>query len=140
MSGATHAGLAARLVGVWALERYTLDLADGAIEPLGSAPRGRLAYTADGFMSAHLAPAAGAGEPPAATLGYCGRWRLDGERVLHEVEISSRAGMAGTTQVRPMAFVDGALVLTAANAREAPGPGARTGTGTLVWRRLEGAA
>ena len=125
-----------RLVGVWSLERFVLTLQNGArIEPLGGAPTGRLVYTAGGFMSAHIAPE---GSPDAATLGYCGRWRVRGSQVFHDVEISSRAGMAGRTQVRDMRFDGDRLVLTAEGAREGPAPDARRGVGTLRWRRTEG--
>ena len=128
-----------RLVGTWALERFTLALPDGSIlEPLGSAPVGRLVYTASGFMSAHLMP--GDGAAPVATLGYCGRWRVDGDRVLHEVEISSRPGMTGTTQVRPMALEGDRLTLTSERARAGAGEDVPTGVGTLRWRRIDGPA
>jgi hypothetical protein len=125
-----------RLVGVWSLERFVLKLDGGAsVEPLGRAPIGRLVYTAGGFMSAHIAPE---GSPDAATLGYCGRWRVRGAQVFHEVEISSRGSMAVRTQVREMAFDGDRLVLTAERAREGPEPDARRGTGVLRWRRIEG--
>lgn len=125
------------LVGTWALERFTLALPDGSeIEPLGTAPVGRLVYTASGFMSAHLMR--GGGKAPVAMLGYCGTWRVEGDRVLHAVEISSRPGMTGTTQVRPMAFVGDRLVLTSERARAGAGEDAATGVGTLRWRRLDG--
>ncbi len=131
----------AKLVGTWALERFTLELPDGSrIEPLGTAPMGRLVYTAGGFMSAHLMPGDGVadGAAPVATLGYCGRWRVEGDRVLHAVEISSRPGMTGTTQVRPMAIEGDRLVLTSERARGGAGKDAPIGVGTLRWRRIDG--
>ncbi len=132
----------ARLVGTWALERFTLALPNGhVIEPLGSAPIGRLVYTEAGFMSAHLMPdesVPDGGAARVATLGYCGRWRVEGDRVLHEVEISSRPGMTGTTQVRPMAFEGETLVLTSERARAGAGEDVPIGVGTLRWRRIDG--
>lgn len=130
---------ASRLVGTWALERFTLALPDGSrLEPLGHAPRGRIVYTPGGFMSAHLAPEGPPDTPAPATLGYCGRWRVRGDNVFHYVEISSRPDMAGRTAVRTMAFDGDRLVLTDEGAHEGPWSGARIGTGTLRWRRIEG--
>lgn len=126
----------AGLVGTWALERFVLALPDGTtIEPLGPTPVGRLVYTASGFISAHLMPDPAQGAA-VATLGYCGRWRVEGDRVLHQVEISSRPGMTGTTQVRPMVLDGDVLVLTSERARAGQGEDARVGVGTLRWRRI----
>lgn len=44
------------LSGVWQLVSCTITHGDGRIEhPFGSEPRGLIAYTADGWMSCHMA-------------------------------------------------------------------------------------
>ena len=117
------------LIGVWDLIHYSLTLPDGTrVQPIGAKPLGRLIYTADHIMSAHLMPADGDG---VTYLSYSGRWHIAGPEVLHDVDFSTRPGMVGTTQRRQMEFGGETLTLTA---NMAPWQG-RTGQGRLTWRR-----
>ena len=128
-----------RLVGVWELVDYRIELADGSrIQPLGSAPKGQLIYTAEGRMGAHLMhggapdPDAPAFPDPLTGGGYCGSWRLEGGMVYHEVEIASVAGRPGTVLVREWSFDGTDLILVARNGPRVPVPN----KGTLRWRRV----
>ncbi|MEM7188576.1 MAG: lipocalin-like domain-containing protein [Pseudomonadota bacterium] len=120
-----------RLIGIWSLVSYILTLAEEQrVEPIGPTPIGRLIYTDMGLMSAHLM-AAGPGQ--VSYLSYSGKWRRVGSEVLHDVDISSRVGMVGTTVRRNLALTDGQLTLTA---RNAPWQN-QHGTGRLTWRRAD---
>lgn len=128
-----------QFVGVWRLVDYRIEGTDGAVvNPLGSAPKGRLVYTAGGRMSAHLmaggVPDDGAPFPdPLIGGGYCGRFRLDAARVYHDVEIATVPGRPNTTLTREWSFDGEDLVLVARDVPRAPAPN----TATLRWRREE---
>lgn len=131
---------ATRFVGVWKLVDYRIRLEDGSeILPLGSAPLGQIVYTANGRMTAHLMhgglpdPGASAFPDPLVGGGYCGGYRIEGNRVFHDVEIASVAGRPGTTLMREWSFDGADLLLTAHNGPRAPMPN----TATLRWRRME---
>jgi hypothetical protein len=111
---------AQRLIGTWRLAGWHRIGADGTrTEPLGPGATGLIAYTADGFMFATLtapnrAPFAG-GDPFGGTaeecrgamatgLSYCGRWRVDGETLVHTVELSMFPNWAGIEMVRTLRF------------------------------------
>lgn len=133
----------AELVGVWRLEEY-LNLDDdgrGYEGPLGPHPRGLLIYGADGYMSVSMMrspqpasgnhAATGSGE---VFMGYAGRWRLsDGNRVVHEVEVSAHPVMVGTEQVREVEL-DGDRLSLYGNAVLSDRPVRRV----LRWRRASG--
>ena len=85
-------------------------------------------YTADGFMFATLmgpnrAPFAG-GDPMGGTaeethramstgLSYCGRWRMEGDRLFHNVELSMFPNWVGAEMTRTTRFDgDRAIVTT----------------------------
>lgn len=137
------------LVGVWRLMGFEAVTSDGeTLKPYGETPEGRLVYTEGGVMSAHL----GAGDlPPFAELGetnaeralaalrghhsYSGRWRVEGDKVIHDVDISISPDWVGTEKVRRIEFDGDELILT----EEALEPrlGRKTGVGRLRWRREE---
>ena len=110
------------LVGVWDLLSLEL-LAEGGppLRPLGDAPAGRLIYTPDGHVSATISgrgrPPWAAADPLAGTVdemvgaaktwtSYVGRWRLESEEVVHEVDLSFFPNWEGQAQRRKWA-VDG---------------------------------
>lgn len=64
-------------------------------------------------------------------LAYSGRWRLDGNRVIHAVEMSLYPAWTGTELVRVVSFVGEELVLSA---MPEPGSSARA-VQHLRWRR-----
>ena len=93
-------------------------------------------------MGAHLMhggepdPAAPPFPEPLMGGGYCGRWRLEGDKVFHEVEIASIAGRPGTVLEREWTFDGEELILVARNGPRVPAPS----KGTLRWRRVGGAS
>lgn len=137
------------MVGVWRLVSFETETEDGDTDrPFGDAPLGRLVYTAGGIMSAHL----GRGDRPAfADLGedngaralgamkthfsYAGRWRLEGDRVVHEVDMSISPDWVGTEKTRRVAFDGPDLILT--DEALEPRLGRKAGVGRLRWRREE---
>lgn len=120
-------------VGVWHLVAYHDVDDDGGVSegPLGPAPRGMLLYSADGHMAVSMmrapdnpdapddpdAPDGRDAPEPAGGgfetfMGYAGRWRLEGDRMTHEVAVSAHPFMVGTRQIRHVRVEGGDLLLT----------------------------
>ena len=135
-----------RLVGAWQLERWEIAYGDGTASlPFGPDAAGLLLYTADGWMSASIMTAGRArlsrANPRAAPeaeraaafdgyFSYCGRWRMDGESVQHDVTIALNPAFVGVPQVRAVLLQDRTLTLSA----EEAGPGGIR-VHRLRWRR-----
>ncbi len=135
-----------RLVGAWQLERWEIAYEDGTASlPFGPDAEGLLLYTADGWMSASImtagrarlsranpraAPAAERATAFDGYFSYCGRWRIVGQGVQHDVSIALNPGMVGTPQVRAVLLRDRTLTLSA----EEAGPGGIR-VHRLRWRR-----
>ncbi len=144
----------ADLVGPWHLDRFVITFADGRppLFPFGEDARGQLLYTADGHMSATLcrakrAPlgsrleAAYAAAPDAKAgafdgyLAYAGRWRIEGDSVVHAVEFALTPDLVGRENRRTARLEDGpdgprlhlSYTLTARSGVER--------RYTLIWRR-----
>ncbi len=113
------------LVGSWSLEAFEVELADGRrVHPMGPDALGRLIYGADGRMSATLSEAARSvlstprleaynRAPPSekaaafdSFLAYVGRYTVEGESVVHHVELASVPNIVGAEQRRE-AVLDG---------------------------------
>jgi hypothetical protein len=104
------------IVGAWRLVGYWTKYDDQPrIHPLGTDARGYILYTADGFMSgtmqrAQPRPFAVAdrlqGTPEEkiaafdAYVAYCGRWRTDGDDLVHDIELSLLPNWIGDSQRR----------------------------------------
>jgi hypothetical protein len=116
-----------QLIGTWRLASWTRIESDGKrSEPLGPGSTGLITYTADGFMFASLMapnrkPFAGT-DPFGGTaeecrgamstgLSYCGRWRLEGDRLVHAVEMSMFPNWVGAEMVRVCRFEGGRAVV-----------------------------
>lgn len=139
--------LARRLLGTWTLLRFE-ELDGGGVPvrfPFGPDAGGLLVYTPDGRMSAQLSTAgrprfaAGGGLAERAReragafdtfVAYCGRFRVDGDEVAHEVELSLYPNWIGTTLRRRVRFDGEQLTLTTAPDRA--GRAQR-----LIWRRVD---
>ena len=117
-----------RLVGGWRLRSW-VSIADGGAEarPLGAAPDGLLAYTADSTMVGIMVPGdrprfatddltGGTVEEQAAAFATCiaygGRYAVDGDTVIHTVETSLFPNWSGTEQRRRFALSDDGQTLT----------------------------
>lgn len=135
------------LLGTWRLVSWVLTDSTGKqTTPAGPDPEGLLTYTADGFMFATLAakgrePFAGAdplgGTPDecqramATCHSYCGRYRLDGDTVVHAVEMALFPNMVGTEQ-RRFLRIDGDRIVLRTPPMTRKGS---SGVAELVWRR-----
>lgn len=129
----------AELIGSWNLVscRRTTGADKRVDYPHGEHPQGTLLYTEDGRISVHLAAG---GRPPLSSadlsalgdaeaarafisyLGYSGRYEIDGDTVVHRVEVASIPNMAGTDLVRHMSLSANTLVLRAPTIETPDGP------------------
>lgn len=120
--------------GGWSLVSFdAVDDAGARRQPLGARPRGLILYTADGWMSAQLAP-----DPTerAAEIGgyiaYGGRFHLDDERgvVRHEVTMSTMPELLAQPQLRRYRIDGDQLTLSTSTT-----DGTGTTHSTLIWQR-----
>jgi Lipocalin-like domain len=117
-------------VGTWQLVDWRIEYSDGGVtRPFGAAPLGYIIYAADGTMTASIATGArekfGLANARNASVDqkaeafdsyfhYAGRWRIDGEDVIHSVTMSLNPDMTGTDQRRLAQFhANGELTLSA---------------------------
>jgi hypothetical protein len=119
-----------RLVGAWTLLSWQIFGTDQATftEPFGAHPVGLLLYTADGWMSAAIGSAGRPLHPAGISprrmkadqladswrsyFHYAGRWRIEGDDVIHSVTLSLNPNMVGSEQIRRMDFAGRQLTLT----------------------------
>lgn len=134
------------VVGRWKLKSWRLVGSEGETFPLGTNAQGTVLYTSDGFMSVMLMAAERpvVGWPPAAMpasvddtiaayatfVGYSGRYEVQGQNVLHHVELASTPTHVGSHFTRGFAVNGDELQLTH-----------RTPSGIdgyLIWERITG--
>ena len=117
-----------QLVGGWRLRSWVSIADDGSeTQPMGDAPDGLLAYTANGTMVGIMGPDGRArfatddvtgGTPDeqagafATFIAYGGRYEIDGDTVTHHVETSLFPNWVGTAQRRRWALDADGRVLT----------------------------
>lgn len=131
------AGLREALLGGWELSSCdSVDIDSGAVShPFGTAPRGLILYTADGYMSAQLAGSSDVAMQDTMSpsyIAYGGRFRVEEETatVHHEVSVSMLPELLARPQLR-QARVDGdRLTLSASTTNDGV-----TTHNTLVWVR-----
>ncbi len=135
------------LVGAWRLVAWRNRDADGRVTyPMGPDATGYIVYTADGHMAVDLMRAGRApfaagdllraepAERQAAAesfVGYAGRYRFLGDRVIHEVEVSLFPNWVGTSQERLVTLEGNRLTLSTAPMVQA----GRPQTAEIVWER-----
>ena len=114
------------LTGSWRLVSWEVSLANGEREqPFGPDPKGLLIYSADGYMQVSIAPRAPA-DGRGDYLNYGGRFRVEGDTVVHAVELSANQRFRDSEQVRSLDLDGERLTLsTATNERRH----------VLEWRR-----
>jgi hypothetical protein len=136
------------LVGAWRLLSWENQAADGRVTyPMGTDALGYLIYTADGRFSVMISRAGRPGfaandlfggtmpEQAQAVEGfvaYAGRYRFDGDRVVHHVELSLFPNWVGSDQERAVELSGDRLILSArplllGGKRQVP---------RLVWERV----
>lgn len=119
-----------QIVGTWRLESWFRIEDDGARWPrFGPGASGLLTYTADGFMFAALRdggrklfagpdPYGGTAEECQSAMStghsYCGRWRIEGDAIIHDVELSVFPNWVGSRQVRFFRFDGDRMILETA--------------------------
>ncbi len=138
-------------IGTWRLLSWVITDGEGKkTEPMGPAPWGLLTYAADGYMFAMLGadpstrarfagsdPLAGTPEEAQRAMStchsYCGRWRIDGDSLVHTVEGALWPNMVGTEQVRHYRF-DGDRVILKTPPMTRKGA---SGIAELTWTRVK---
>jgi hypothetical protein len=114
------------LVGTWRFVDFRLiDARDGRVtHPWGADHAGQIVYTADGFMSVLM-------RNPRGMLGYCGPYTIEGDAVVHHIELATDPKLVGTAQRRRVALEGRRVTLTS---EESLYGGAGTHA-NLVWER-----
>lgn len=142
---------ARRLVGGWRYVRWDILYPDGRItHPYGAEATGCILYTEDGWMSANIMAANrvqfSSGNPRKADdttrarafdsyFSYAGRWRFEGGKVVHDVEVALNPAFVGVRQLREPkleSLADGSVQLTL-SAREEVAEGVRLHR--ILWSR-----
>ncbi len=140
----------ARLVGTWRLRSWISTGEDGSVaEPMGRSPEGILVYTGGGTMITTIGlpgrPCITGGDilrgPPdeivamATTfIAYSGTYRLDGDDVIHDVEMSLFPDWVGTRQRRHVSLSDdGSRLMLSADPMMVRG---RISAQRLEWERI----
>jgi Lipocalin-like domain len=142
---------AADLIGTWLLRRWVLTLEDGLEEmPFGVEPQGVVVYTTDGRMITTIGsrerPAAGkdlSSVDDAARLAairtfiaYSGTFTIDGDDVVHHVEMGLDPAWIGTQQRRHVELSDdGRTLILSTDPLLVVG---RRGRHRLTWERAAG--
>jgi len=138
-----------RFLGSWKLASWRISAGEGQWRyPLGEDAEGLLVYAPDGYMFAALMAAGRPDFLGSDPLGgsafecltamrsyhtYCGRYRLEEDRVLHTVEMCLCPNLLGTVQVRYYRFDEDRLVLWTPPVTRA----GVTGAAELIWRRVQ---
>jgi hypothetical protein len=141
------------LIGTWKLVSSTDTTEKGATrDTFGQNPTGFLTYTADGRVMAIIshggrkplstpdyiaAPAEERAAAFATFTAYAGTFTLDGNRVIHHVQISSLQNRVDTDLVRTLLKLDGDQLILRTPPTLRGGVQATT---VLVWQRLKGEA
>ncbi len=133
------------LLGSWKLVSFELRLPTGGVTyPFGPDPRGYVFYNAQGFMSAafmgsdRVKPQSSDLADTSKTVNYdqfnayCGRFEVNGNRVVHHVEVASLPQWCGIDQER-IFKIDGARLIL-----ETPPLtiNAQAPTAYLIWERV----
>lgn len=137
------------VIGAWRLLAWEIDFEglDEPVHPFGKDPIGWLVYSADGAMSAQLMSAGrnGLGGRSIRKLSdqeridvletffaYAGRYRIEGDVIVHEVDVALNPDFVGQDQHRKAVLEDDRLILTG---NETDGRG-RQRRHCLKWQRI----
>ena len=116
------------LVGAWELESWRISFSDDRPDtfPYGTDPRGYLIYSPSGRMSVTVsadgrtrmsddnirrAPVEEKAAAFDSFFHYGGRWRLEDDHMVHEVDIALNPNFVGTSQVRDLEWEVGRFTL-----------------------------
>jgi hypothetical protein len=116
-------------IGTWKLISFETHRGEEIMYPFGEDAVGYIIYNPEGFMSAFLAPrervlvesgdigGASVEEKVSAAdtfIGYCGRFEVFSDKVIHRVEVSFFPNWVGGVQERFYKFNDNRLTLSTA--------------------------
>jgi len=137
------------LLGTWKLVAYARqDIETGkTYDVFGANPAGYVSYGPDGRMSLIIVrgdrqkPATGLPTDRERTelhkgmIAYAGTYRVESDKVTHQIDISWNEAFTGTHQVRFVSLKGDMLTLTTAPQKSSSD--GRLGIGILVWRKLQ---
>ncbi len=115
-------------VGTWALKSWHTQQSGGElVQPYGDAPHGYIIYSEAGYMSAQIQGNGGDGVIGGGLfLAYGGPYTVEGDTVIHHVELANWPLIIGSDQRRQAEFNGNQLVLSAT---------ARDGHHVIRWQR-----
>ena len=116
-------------VGTWALQSWDTVAPGGeTIQPYGDAPHGYIIYSEAGVMSAQIQGNGGEGVTgDGLLLAYGGPFSVEGDTVIHHVELANWQPIVGSDQRRNAKFSGDQLVLSAS---------ANDGDHSITWKRV----
>lgn len=124
-----------QLIGKWKLVEMVHEKDGRKFWPMGKNASGVLEYFDQGdrmhvriTRNAKLdgAPDATDGPFAGAVMEYSGRYRIQGEAIVHAIQESTYPGWKGKEEPRPYEFQGNRLILTAKQKNE---------TGTIIWQK-----
>lgn len=141
-----------RLMGTWRLVSASSSTASGERNdaPFGLSPASLLTYTRDGRVTAMIsysgrkrlstgdslsAPVEEQAEAFRTFAAYSGRYTLNGDKIIHHVEISSIQDWVDTDLIRSIKFEGERIVLATPPSLD----GGKIQTFELIWQRLPAA-
>ncbi len=135
---------AQQIVGTYKLISFTSDYSDGTtVEAFGKLPNGYTIITPKRFMSLLVSDTRKAGTTADdktalynSLIAYSGPYKLEGSKLVTEVDISWNQGWTGTKQGRTFTIEGNRLTLVTDRAPSALEPG-KTVSARLVWERVE---
>jgi hypothetical protein len=137
------------VLGTWKLKSFVREVAATGekINQMGEHPNGFLSYSADGRMYAILT-ADNRNKPSDANptpeeraklhqtlTAYAGTYTVQGDKVVHHVDISWNEAWTGTDQVR-FFKIDGNILTITAAPNKSPMDG-REGRAVIVWEKVK---
>ena len=122
----TTQAFASEIVGAWQLVEWTTEeaLAGERRHPLGLDAQGWLIYAAEGAMTVLMSGSD-------KSVSYAGRWWVDGQDVVHEVDVAHHPSLVGSQQRRRVTHRGHELILEGIE-RD---PQGRVRTHRVSWRR-----
>ena len=114
-------------IGTWKMVSFVVERGGQISYPRGKDAVGYIIYSEDGFMSAVIMPAnrprfaadtlaSGSDQEKAAAtdsyMSYCGRYEIQGNKVVHHVEASLFPNWIGTDLERTFEFDDDRIILS----------------------------
>jgi len=134
------------IVGVWSMIAWRQHRGDQTVLPLGDLPVGFIVYTRDGFVSVNIMrrgrPQMMTGDFVSASdeekavafagyMGYCGRYELTGDMVVHHIQAASYPNWIGDRQQRRISW-DGQILRLSTSPRDVNGVKV---TAVIEWKR-----